>query len=302
LPYASGNELLAVAVPFLREGMQAGDQALIVTGAANLRLLRRALGPDAPHAELVDALDWHGFPARTLAACDRYINRQADRGRRARVVLEPVWAGRTPLETTEWKRYESVLNVAFARSGAWLLCAYDTRALDPSIVADARRTHPWVRADGESRPSADYMDPAQFSAACDADPLPEPPPHAIAVDINLMLDLSAVRRLVAEQAMAAGLEPHRVPEAVLAVHEIASNALVHGTGKGQLRAWVAGRELLYQVSGNDLIRARFPGHLPPKLDAEGGRGLWLARQLCELLAVRATPDGSVIRLHFTLPR
>jgi hypothetical protein len=302
LPYASTDELVAAAAPFLREGLRAGEQALIVTGATNLLLLRQVIEPDGLAADFVDARRWHRFPARSLAACDRYIKRHANRGRRVRVVFEPVWAGRTPLETTEWKRYESVLNVAFARSGAWLLCPYDTTALDPSIVADALRTHPWVRAEGARSPSAEYVDPAAFSAACDAEPLPEPPADAVAVRFDAKRDLSAVRTMVGEAAGAAGLGPRRVPEAVLAVHEIASNAIVHGSGRGLLRTWLAGGELLFQVSGNAPIRAPFPGHLPPRLDTEGGRGLWLARQLCELLQVRSTPDGSVIRLHFALPR
>jgi MEDS: MEthanogen/methylotroph, DcmR Sensory domain/Histidine kinase-like ATPase domain len=302
LPYASADELMAAAVPFLREGVRAGEQALIVTGAANLRLLRQVLEPDGLAADLVDSRRWHRFPARSLAACDRYIKRHADRGRRVRVVFEPVWAGRTPLEVTEWKRYESVLNVAFAGSGAWLLCPYDTTALDPSLVVDALRTHPWVRSDGERHPSAEYVDPAAFSAACDAEPLAEPPADAVGVRFAAKRDLGAVRTMVGEAARAAGLGLRRVPEAVLAVHEIASNAILHGSGRGLLRTWVAGGELLFQVSGNAPIRAPFPGQLPPRLDTEGGRGLWLARQLCELLQVRSTPDGSVIRLHFALPR
>jgi len=56
------------------------------------------------------------------------------------------------------------------------------------------------------------------------------------------------------------------------------------------------------VSDDDPIQAPFPGHLPPELDTERGRGLWLARQLCELLEVRTGPGGSVLRLHFLLPR
>jgi anti-sigma regulatory factor (Ser/Thr protein kinase) len=300
LPYSSEDELLEAAVPFLRDGLRGGDRAMVVTGVTNLRLLQRALGPAAAAVEFVDALDWYTFPARTLAAYDRHINEQAEPGRRIRVLGEPPWAGRSALETTEWKRYESVINVALAPSAAWVVCLYDTRSLDPSIVVDALRTHPRARARGGSRPSPGYVEPALFSAACDAGSLPEPPPSAIAVEFAAS-DLSAVRRLVAEQAISAGLEPARTHEVVLAVHEVASNAVVHGSGKGELRVWAAGRELLCQVSGSDPVKAPFPGHLAPRLDTERGRGLWLARQLCELLELRVTLGRSLIRLHFLLP-
>ena len=39
------------------------------------------------------------------------------------------------------------------------------------------------------------------------------------------------------------------------------------------------------------------GRLQPVLDEPGGRGLWLANQLCDLVQVRTFADGNVVRIH-----
>jgi anti-sigma regulatory factor (Ser/Thr protein kinase) len=35
--------------------------------------------------------------------------------------------------------------------------------------------------------------------------------------------------------------------------------------------------------------------------AWGGRGLWLANQLCDLVQIRSGARGTVVRLHMRLP-
>jgi Histidine kinase-like ATPase domain len=52
--------------------------------------------------------------------------------------------------------------------------------------------------------------------------------------------LYALREAVAAHAMQAGLAEGRVGDLVLAVHELASNAIRHGGGRGRLRAAVRG--------------------------------------------------------------
>ncbi|MGI5452166.1 hypothetical protein ACQEWB_03055 [Streptomyces sp. CA-249302] len=56
------------------------------------------------------------------------------------------------------------LNVAFAGSGHWILCPYDTRTLPEAVVHGVARAHPELV---HERGSA-YTDPAVFSTECDA--------------------------------------------------------------------------------------------------------------------------------------
>ena len=86
-------------------------------------------------------------------------------------------------------------------------------------------------------------------------------------------DLPMLRLRVATAAAAAGLDEARCDELVLAVYELACNAIVHGGGAGSLRLTRAGDAVHCQVSDDG----------PGFADAGAGRrgGLWLAGQLTD---------------------
>lgn len=114
-------------------------------------------------------------------------------------------------------------------------------------------------------------------------------------------DLRTVRRFVAAQAADAGMTAERVDDMVYAAHEVAANAHVHGGGSATLRTWSAGGEFLCEVAdGGEGMCDPQAGHAPPSTAQIGGRGLWLARQLCDFVQVRTGAAGTVVRLHVTL--
>jgi hypothetical protein len=45
------------------------------------------------------------------------------------------------------------------------------------------------------------------------------------------------------------------------------------------------------------MKARCPGYVPPARPTDRGHGLWVVRQLCELLEIRANDTGTCVRLH-----
>jgi anti-sigma regulatory factor (Ser/Thr protein kinase) len=85
--------------------------------------------------------------------------------------------------------------------------------------------------------------------------------------------LHFLRERVAACAAAAGMPEDRVMEVMLAVHELASNAVRHGAGAGRLVLRAAAGALRCQVS-----------------DAGPGAGPWPLRQGHGLLIVRAVAD------------
>src|SRR5262249_36803302 len=109
----------------------------------------------------------------------------------------------------------------------------------------------------------------------------------------------------------AGLEAYRAKELTLAVHEIASNAVRHAGGTGRLRVWT----LEPGLDGPAAVVAEVADHGPvvgpiadpmvgrerPATGLDSGRGLWLANQLCDLVQLRTSPDGTVVRMHVLLP-
>jgi hypothetical protein len=150
LRYRSVRDLVEAAVPYLREGLSAGDAVVVIAPQPRAALLTEQLGErDAARIEFIDAVGWFTSPMATLAAY--YERTQGDwwpRGR-LRLLAEPLWAGRSALEVWEWKRHEAILNVAFAGTPSTIMCAYDVMALPGHILADAARTHPEIVDPGE---------------------------------------------------------------------------------------------------------------------------------------------------------
>jgi CheY-like chemotaxis protein len=163
LVYSTMEEFLAGTVPFVREGLDAGHPVLVATKRANLRMLREALDADAGRVDFVDSAEWYRDPTSTFEAYDRYTRVRLERGAaRVRIIGEPVWPRTSARAVAEWKRYESVLNVAFRSYPAWVVCPYDAGELPGGILADAERTHPALRSGQVTRPSPRYTDPEIF--------------------------------------------------------------------------------------------------------------------------------------------
>jgi anti-sigma regulatory factor (Ser/Thr protein kinase) len=116
-------------------------------------------------------------------------------------------------------------------------------------------------------------------------------------------DLASVRRLVEEEATAAGLPPERISDVVFAVNEIATNALRHGGEPASIRVWHQAGRLLCEVrdSGKVTPNSVAAPRLKPKIGSGGGFGLWAARQLCEAIEFRADKSGTVVRIHASWP-
>jgi anti-sigma regulatory factor (Ser/Thr protein kinase) len=298
LRYASDAEFLAGTVGYAGDGLDAGDAVLAVVSERNIALLGVALGDRSGEVEFVDARDWYDYPSRTLgryhAYCDGY-----GPDRRVRVIGEPVWTGRSAFETREWTRYESLLNVAFDGSGHWILCPYDTRALPADVVRDASRTHPEL-----TEGAADFTDPAHLYAECDEqrpDPLPAGPD-----DIPFARGGSAaVRQGLAAYARRVGLPEQRTYDLVAAVHETVVNALRYGGGRGVVRLRGDPEYVICEIRDEGAHSSAptppFPGHLPPVPRAPNGHGMWVVRQLADLVTEDLDPSGSAVQLYFRRP-
>lgn len=127
-------------------------------------------------------------------------------------------------------------------------------------------------------------------------------------------DFAKLRRLVAGQCAAAGLTGPRLDDFVLAVHEIAANAIVHAGAGGRLilrpadhglRCLVADTVPKAQVScpsprgadPRELTGGCDPGE---PIGADSGRGLWLAATLADELSIASGPDSTIVALYMRL--
>lgn len=295
LLFDSPEQFLAAAVPFVVDGVHRGDTVLAVTSTDNTRLLRERLNGAADQVTFLEPAGWFDSPGRTLDAHYRRIDALATDSAVLRVIGEPVWAGRDDLETSEWGRYESVINVALADCRAWVMCGYDSRTLAGAIVQDARRTHPRLAVGTGSEISADFTEPASYYASRDTPLAPYP---AAGVEwIPIHPDLAPVRQFVADHAPRFGVPADRVDDFILAVNEIATNVLRHGGGTGEARMWATDRRVVCEITDTGTAAGNFLGFLRSDPHSERGHGLWIARQICDLLEMRTGQSGTTVRLH-----
>ncbi|RPF30965.1 histidine kinase-like protein [Streptomyces sp. TLI_185] len=90
-----------------------------------------------------------------------------------------------------------------------------------------------------------------------------------------------------------------------AVHETVVNAVSYGGGHGVVRLHSDGDHVICEVCDGAARtappRPPFPGHLPPEPAAVSGPGMWLVRQLSDLVVDGLDSSGSVVRLYFRRP-
>jgi anti-sigma regulatory factor (Ser/Thr protein kinase) len=296
LLYEGTAGFLAGAVPFLREGLEAEDAMLVAVSAERIAALRDELGAGADDMRFVDMAELGVNPGRIIPAWTAFVNARPP-GRALRGIGEPIWAARTPAELVECQLHESLLNVAFAGVDDFrLLCPYDVSALDDCVVHEARCSHPVVVADGVREPSRPYRTGPELLAPFDT-PLPKPPAGATELLAFEGETLDQVRGLVGRSAERAGLHPRRASDLVLAVNELAANSVRHGGGNGVLRLWREDGSLVCEIKDRGIADDPLVGRRQPPPDQDGGWGVWLAHQVCDLVQFRSRQGGTVVRVH-----
>jgi anti-sigma regulatory factor (Ser/Thr protein kinase) len=292
--YSGADEFLSGTMSFIRRAVGAGDPVLVVVSGEKIDQLRRGLGAEAEQVSFADMAGVGDNPARIIAVWQEFVAAHAG-SEQLWGVGEPVHAGRSPTELTECQLHEALLNVAFdVATPFWLLCPYDLEALTVEVIDEARRTHPFV-AQGDERRACDAFRPIDTADPFDR-PVPARPADAAAMSFEAGT-LREVRVFVTEQAGRAGLGQESTATMVLAVGEIAANSLRHGGGHGEVRAWVQDRSLVCEVSDRGHITSPLVGRVRPVLDGQGGAGLWVVNQLCDLVQIFSSPRGTTVRVY-----
>jgi anti-sigma regulatory factor (Ser/Thr protein kinase) len=293
LLYRTDAEYVDGLLPFISAGLAASEPILVAVPGRNVALLRDHLGAEAEHIELIDMTTVGRNPGRIIPAIRQFVDHH--HASRVRFVGEPIWFGRTPTEICEATRHEAMLNHAFAETPVHIRCPYDVTQLESSVVADAWRTHPTMIAASGSRASEKYRDPEELYRG--DEPLsPAPPPDGNTMTIGSD-DLAEVRRFVRQFAAAAGLSTPRSHDLVIAANEIAMNSALYAGGTGTLRLWCDRDTVVCEIRDSGYIVDAFAGRHLPNGSVENGRGLWMAYQLCDLMELRSSPAGTVVRLH-----
>jgi anti-sigma regulatory factor (Ser/Thr protein kinase) len=144
-----------------------------------------------------------------------------------------------------------------------------------------------------ARSSVHFPDPPNRS-------VPLPSPTNDAMYHTYRSDLSQVRALVLKHAREAGLTEGRANDLVLAVSEVAANTLRHTQSSGTLAMWHDEDEVVCEIHDEGTIADPLVGSRRPAPDANGGHGLWIVRQVCDLVELTSNATGTTVRMHMAL--
>jgi anti-sigma regulatory factor (Ser/Thr protein kinase) len=290
----SDEELLAILVPFLTGGSDAGEPTLVALSERNAALVRSAL-PAGTGVEFIPRGDMYTRPAAAIRAFQRlFAGHVAAGARQIRIAgeLGPATYGRT---WDWWARYESAINHAYDDFPVWGICLYDTRTAPAEVLRDVARTHPRAALpDGRHVPSPPYTPPATYLTE-PRPPAPDPVQDRPPV-VHLTAPTPAEARRAVRQADRGILPADAVEDLVVAVSEAVTNALLHGRPPVSMRIWHGPDRIVVAVTdGGDGPKDPFAGLLPA--DSEpGGRGLWITDMSCDHVARQHTEKGFTLRL------
>lgn len=293
--YESDEHLLAVAVPFLTGGVEAGEPTVVALGERQADLVRSAL----PAGLDVTYLSGRTIYARPAAAIRSYRKLLADfvagGATQIRIIgeLSPAALGVT---WDWWARYESAINHAYDDFPLWSMCAYDTRDTPAPALADVLRTHPRTATpDGRHVPNETYTEPVLYLTeprSPTIDPLQRTDPLTDLTDPTLADARQAVRGADRGQ-----LPAEDVDDLIVAVSEAVANGLKHGRAPVHMRLWSGTDRIIVTVTDAGAgPKDPFVGLLPTGNGTHGGLGLWITHQSCNHVALFRDADGFTIRL------
>lgn len=201
-----------------------------------------------------------------------------------------------------WTELDAAANVALSGLPIDLVCFFPDMPLHQTITEGAVRNHPLLLKRGIPTPNPEHLPPHEVIRAT---PVPAPvllgPP-----DVRRRFGvwtLSEVRALVERELLDAGFGRDRAEDVVLAVNEIATNAVVHGTRVAEIAMWTTGQRVgagggvVVEVEDGGTLGDPLPGLVAPYPADPRGRGVWIARQLCDSLHVWRGSAGTHVRIR-----
>lgn len=288
LPYGGAAEFVPACLSVAHDALSRDERLILLAAQERLDAVHGALGSGAEEVTFV-ATDRHGRnPNRIPSLLDSF--QSAADGQRSLAVTDWGLPGRSTAVFAETQLAESLLNVAGRDWPLDVVCLYDAGALAPAEFTEVRRVHPAVRGEPENADYVPDLAATLFAAALLAAPdgleiLPIGPD-----------ELSGARRAVRAFGLAHGLPDDRAEDLVIAANEIVTNSVRYGGGHCRLTLWEADGSVICEVADAGHIADPLAGRLAPPPTAESGRGLWLANQLCDLVQLRSSPAGTVVRL------
>jgi hypothetical protein len=172
------DEELRTLLPFIVEGLAAGEKALHIVNAAirdEYRGRLRAGGIDVAAVEQsgqLEVIAWPNSdllvsgefdPEHALEMIDRLLGAAREQGyRRTRGIGYMEWAFQNQIREGALMVYEARLNTILTRYDDPIICSYDLSRSSGTVVLDVMRTHPAVLIGGVLQRNPFYISPEQM--------------------------------------------------------------------------------------------------------------------------------------------
>lgn len=274
--YRDEQEYLDGTLPFVHDGLDAGEPVAVAVPGKNLDLIKDALGNAAGAVRLLDMREAGRNPGRIIPGVLRAFADAQPAGRRVRIIGEPVWAGRSDTEYPACAQHEALINAAFQGRTVTIMCPYDVARLPEHMVADAYAPGDVVSRYNE--PLAPVRDALTFSFVSDS------LPHA--------------RHVAVGEGARLGLTGVKLDDLALATAELTTNSVVHGGGSGVLRVWAEDGYVVCEVRDEGHLADILAGRRPVPRDQRGGRGVLLVNLIADLVRVHRSDSGTTVRCWF----
>ena len=295
LTYRSTDELAGVLVPLVAKWLSGGDRVIVSSGPRRMHALCSELGADAELVRWCDTSRWAPHPARRLRAIHEIVEDERRLGHgQVRFVGEHPFPPGVPELVTEWERFDAALNDALATAPLTMVCAFDVATVPAPVLEHVAGVHPMLGVD-PALASTGYRRPDDFLGVSSG----LPPLPADTSRLGGQVTPARARSLVKDVLGGEGVDApasRAVDDFAVAVTELVTNAWQAGAGSIDVWCWQRRGEMGVQVDDDGPgLRAPLAGYRRPSPGALGGRGLWIVRQLVDLVEIAFDGLGTSVR-------
>jgi hypothetical protein len=178
--FTSRDEEYETLIPYLKDGVEAGEQVLNVLDEARLsdhRARLEAAGLPTSGSNVVIASSEETYLAGGRFDIERMVGFVRDalvqaraEGRCVRTAGWMDWMQRAAPGTERTMEYEARMNLLVPTFDCTFMCVYDLSRLDGGTVVDIMATHPYVVLRGQIRQNPFYVPPELYLAEVLAKP------------------------------------------------------------------------------------------------------------------------------------
>jgi anti-sigma regulatory factor (Ser/Thr protein kinase) len=293
----SEPELMDQLVPVVAAAVEAGEPVALALRPTTEKALRAAVDCPSDVLGLARPDGPDGPSGQTLAArWARELRELTASGRRHASVIAEHWGAFDGADGGFWTELDAAANIALSDLPVSMTCFYPSFPLHGSVLDGALRNHRAVLRKGLLSANDAYLAPVEVLLAT-----PAPAPVVLGPPDERRTfgawALNEIRDSVEAAMLAAEFPRDRAEDVVLAVNEIATNAIEHGPGDAEMLLWTDADGFVVEVHNQGFLDNPLPGLVAPHPAEPRGRGVWIARQLCDSLHVWCDRDGTHVRLR-----